>query len=221
MSQKEHGKRVVTSTGRFLPWVLIGAQKRPECVDYSLFETLPESQYSSLMPYQAGQVAKVFLGALPIKKAPQLIIDSTAHIGADTANLANTYKNCKIIAIEKNQEAFQCLQKNMQRLFPGRITSVCEDCRNYLEKFQEKADLVYVDPEWGGPEYYRKEKLMLHLSEVPVFVLIRSILQRQLTRTVILKAPFNFDIEQFMQEIDFPVASETITNPVAAYRIYY
>jgi hypothetical protein len=78
------------------------------------------------------------------------------------------------------------------------ITVLEGDCVSVLEAGR-RADLVYFDPPWGGPEYYRAAALHLELSGRPLGEVVGAALARN-APLVVVKAPFNADVGALLAE---------------------
>lgn len=166
------------------------------CPDYRKLKTTPESAYSSLLPGQRESVAGIFTRVMT---NPKLIIDATAHIGCDAINLARTYPEAKIIAVEKDAKTFALLNENIKILTLTNIETVNADALEYLSRIPGagEADIVYFDPPWGGRDYRSQTNLMLELSGKPIWEVING----TKAKYVVLKAPNNFDINTFRSGI--------------------
>lgn len=178
-----------------------------DCCDYGAFIVMPESKYSCLMPWHIPVYreffGKHFTALSDTSKAPKVIIDATAHIGCDAMNFANMFQNTNITAIESDEKAFKCLKTNIAAFVHAvkSIRSVHADCVKFLTDNVRSADLVYVDPPWGGPDYRSKGSIMLELSGKPIYDIISLWFERGVTSTVVLKAPPTFDMNSFVARL--------------------
>ena len=177
---------------KFPSWIIQEA-KELRTFDFSQFETVEASKYSSLMPYQIGLVNFVWDSYL---KGPKLIYDLSAHIGVDTTNFALKYPEAQIIAVELDKKVCGILKKNMAGY--ENVEVRCSDALIEAKKIK-KADLVYLDPPWGGPEYNKKDKIVLEYSKKPVSGLIANLLGE--VDVIALKAPFNYDEEELLRPL--------------------
>lgn len=184
-------------------------------IDYAILEVTPQSSYSCLTAYHAPQVSSFLKRELPDLKS---IIDGTAHIGCDVLNFAITYPRAHITAIEIDSKATSCLKQNIKAFFrfeyqQQRFTVINCDVVDFLKgnreigrsltDFSFPVDLIYLDIPWGGPDYYKKQRLMLFLSEIPVFTIVNEIFAHNLTTYVLLKVPKNFDVIEFTSQLAF------------------
>ena len=190
----------------FPDWVIAASRHHHEkslCVDYGLLKAVPESQYSSLLPHQMPGV----LAALA--KLGQLsgtIIDATAHVGCDTLFFSRLFPKLSIIAIESDAHTFKALQHNLAAC-KSNATAIHADCTQYLTEIAtpKSVAFVYFDPPWGGPEYWRKESLVLELGELPVSKIISHTL-KAVSPLVILKAPNNIDLAELEENVEGELA---------------
>lgn len=167
--------------------------------------------------HHAPQVASFLQRELP-PSIIRTIIDGTAHIGCDTLNFALAYPKAHITAVDIDSLSFGCLDLNIKTFFRyefqrEQFTLVKDDFLNVVKTFgedesrasiphavvspQRRVDLVYLDPPWGGPDYYKKQRLMLYLSDIPVYSIVDDIFSRNVSDKVLLKVPKNFDVIEF------------------------
>lgn len=178
--------------------------KPPKTIDYEKLRVTPQSCYLCLTAYHAPQVSAFLLSELPSLKT---IVDGTAHVGCDTLNFAITYPKASIIAIDVDVTAYQCLEANIATFYPyifqrARFTLIKDDFIRLIRQPElSSVDLIYLDPPWGGTDYYKKQHLMLFLSGVPIYAVINEIFSRCLTRHVLLKVPKNFDVIEFTSRL--------------------
>jgi 16S rRNA G966 N2-methylase RsmD len=206
---------------------VISASQKYDCngMDYSQFTTVDESAYSSLMPWQCEQVAKFLTKHF---QNPKLIIDANGHIGVDTIYMSHLYPDAKIISIELNKSTFSILQKNVREFKKEQyITCINGDSVVFLDilgkhsnkkeqtsikliQKQLPADFIFFDPPWGGKSYSANNKMMLYLSKIPIYQIINDNLG-EITSTVVLKVPNNFDFNTFKKNAKFKYDVESIS----------
>lgn len=173
--------------------ILIETGADIECLDYSLFQALKNSTYSCLPPYAGKRVASIITSHLGTVSN---IIDATSHIGCDSINFCHRL-DAKCISLEINDRAFECLTANKEAFEVKNITTIKCDCVQYLKTHTGIVDFIYFDPPWGGPDYWREKKMMLYLSNVPIYTVVNDILKKKIARAVIIKVPSNFDFNKF------------------------
>ncbi len=92
------------------------------------------------------------------------IIDCTACVGGDTISLSKYFKS--VLSIEKNKTHFNLLKNNVEILGINNIKLINDDFINYIElnKNEEKYELLFIDPPWGGPNYKNQEYIDLFIN---------------------------------------------------------
>ena len=185
----------------FEEWIIRDSRQLREakCVDYGLLTTVPEvSRYSSLLPRQIPQVAKILGTYAGELGEGQVVVDATAHIGCDTFNFRAAFPRSRIVAVELEPQAFACLQANISAVGGG-ITAVNADCVQYLasESAPKGVGLLYFDPPWGGVDYRKQEAVQLALSGRPLAAVVSAALKQTQAPLALVKAPKNFDLGHF------------------------
>ncbi len=178
----------------------------------------PGARHSTLRPHQAQEVGSALrkhFGA-----PPRRIIDATAHTGGDTVHFMQLYPKADLIAIEVSPSAFRQLSANVGRAeersgYGGAVTLVNGDAVTFLQNTPERADFVYLDPPWGGPECGAQKSVGLHLLDAAgkkwdVAEVARLVLDRGIAPCVVLKAPFNFRTAEFSSRLDAPLTAYPI-----------
>jgi len=184
----------------FPRWIVDAAQKRG--VDYGQICVTAESQYSVLMPYQMDQVAAIY--ASELKTPPAIVLDATANVGCDTIQFCKMFPEAAVTSVEINVEVSELLKRNMTHLASilGRravrpVTVLNGDCVQLLARGL-RADLVYFDVPWGGPEYYKAPSMRLMLSGRSLGDIVGETLAGN-TPLVVVKVPNNADMKEFME----------------------
>jgi predicted RNA methylase len=182
------------------------------------------SDYSCLMPKQILQVSKAFQFFIEkiIKNENEddnnnnnklQIIDCTAHIGCDTLlfyllSSQKTNINIKVIGVEKNKKAFECLNENIKIANAINIELINENILNVIDKIGNKNSILYLDPPWGGRNYLDENKnntsinLFLDKSDnngdvLDIINFIDNAFQKEKCGSVIVKIPINYNITNF------------------------
>ena len=65
-----------------------------------------------------------------------------------------------MLSIEKNEIHYNLLKNNIEILNIDNIKLINDDFINYinLNNINEKYDLLFIDPPWGGPNYKNRRK---------------------------------------------------------------
>ena len=209
---------------RPFPENITAMSRRMGGVDYSLLRTTAEGLYSTLTPDLAPSAVQAFRKACPILSLGSItILDGTAFIGGDAINLAVAYPGTRITAVEKNPDALAALRHNVGATKTGDQIEVVEgDTLEYVEAAvaeRRKFDVLYLDPPCGGPDVWKKtRRLVLRMGDAPVWNLISRALGTGVAKSVVLKAPFNFDdrgMHAYLQKLGFRLR-DLSKIPVAA-----
>lgn len=196
------------SRSRFPDWVL-AYKHDSKLMNYALFETMPKSEFMSLMPYQLRAVKSAFAHFFP--RPPALIVDGNAHIGGDSVHFGEVFDS-RILAIEKDRKTFECLQRNIARfLHPSRSKVLHADLLGFLNLASGSDRLLFpnepvgteiclfLDPPWGT------SRSSLTLNEIAIERLIAEAMDRRSDLTIVLKVPPEFDGSRLNIEYDVPI----------------
>lgn len=173
------------------------------------------------MPYQFNQVTEIYSRELGTS-APARILDTTANVGCDTIQFKRMYPGAHVTAVEIDKRTATLLGRNMAKLArvvgrsPQALNPPVEtrhmDCLEYLKAADcPRADLVYFDIPWGGPEYYRAPSMKLVLSGLPLGDTVGRTLAK-VSPLVVVKMPVNADVKEFQEAVGAHVS--------AAYSMY-
>ena len=203
-----------TNALRFNDDILRDARALGIKFDFSKIVIVPESEYSSLRPDQIPQVNKALRKWY--KHTDDIsVLDCTAHVGVDTLNF-QTALNARVIAVEIGSRVFELLNYNVRNrlimtvrgdivaLIRGHESSqmllqmahslrTCEnddqndDQNDKLNQFT----FAYLDPPWGGPNYWKIKHLRLTLSGVAIEHVICDLLCKKIANAVVIKMPSN------------------------------
>lgn len=199
------------------PSAIIEDSKKFRTVDYSKFSIVKETLYSSVRPYHFLQIGGILKRVF---KKPKLIIDTCAHIGGSTINMAHVFPSTQFVSIELKKSVYNVLCKNIVTFgYQKKVMAVNENCIPFLKKMtsRTKPDFINFDPPWGGPKYTKVKKLMLCLNNttgrsVPLYDIINDVFSRNTTNFVTFKAPNNFDMDLFNKHIKGTVRIYPIYN---------
>lgn len=161
---------------------------------FARYETTPATSYSTVRGRPAFLRQELaYFDELRRRVAPRTVVDGTAHVGVDTTILARSFPGARITAVERDPPTFERLSRNIAAAgLAGRVSPVN---RSVVDWFREggRADLVYLDPPWGGPDYGETDDLPLadeagRPAPLPAFV--GRVLEA--APRVVLKVPHNF-----------------------------
>jgi len=175
-------------------------------VDYTRLQMTPEGLYSVTRRRDGEQMMNILKQVIPTI-GKKHITDATACVGSDTLRFSLEFAH--VDAVEWKHDNIIVLRHNLDvygatnvRVHEGDVTKI----------FKWKTDVLYVDPPWGGPEYYKTAKLDVYLGPVRLDNWIESVL-KQLDRPpyIVLKLPrnYNFARIQFL-----PGVSQTLIHRI-------
>lgn len=183
----------------FPPPINRAAEVHAVPIDYGKFlVSLPESRYSTVMPWQYHTFLQAFRDQLREferrwGRPPRTLLDASAHVGVETVVLATNFE-LKGKAVELNPLYYRLLRTNLAT-FKVSVKAVKGDgvaAINAISK--DPPDVLYLDPPWGGPGYKSLEKVPLELGGTPAHVLATRAL-RAGVRLFAVKTPLNYDTE--------------------------
>ena len=154
-------------------------QRAARPIDYRWFETTNASAYSSLMPWHLRSkqeaLLQEFAGEAKQAGARFTIVDATAHVGVDTANLRVLFPRAAVTAIEIDPAVAEVTRRNVARVARATRLAAPEvrvgDGAAFIKSLSLGADapaterppateqppaterppnLLYLDPPWGG-----------------------------------------------------------------------
>lgn len=171
-------------------------EEKDEILDRIQFDTL--SLYSITRQDLANKMAQNLLHLKKINPARRFVVDATACIGGNTYAFARIFHRVLAIEIDAGREAM--LTSNLD-LFGVRDKVQIEhnDCMAYFAAHpDERYDVIFFDPPWGGVDYRNKSKTGLLLNDRCLFEQLRGL--EQMTTYVAIKIPLNFD-SRILQEL--------------------
>ena len=127
---------------------------------------------------------------------PKSIFDGTSCVGGDTIGFAINLK-CPVFGMERDSVNFNALQNNIKAFnLDDKVVLAHGDFVLDGYKFIEenKPEIVYFDPPWGGSDYSIQKSLELYLSNINIKDIISRILDSySFVKKIILKVPTNFN----------------------------
>ena len=185
-----------------------GGSDHPKFPHRKKFKSVAETHYSVAGPYQTKQEIQIFKSLF--KTSPKKIIDATAHVGVDSITLAYSFPNAKVTSVERNTDVYKLLKDNIVNLgYADRVTAVNMSADIYFKELDYNVDLIYMDPPWGGRGYKPASDLPLHDEDgnptIPLSKVVNLALQK--TKLLVLKAPYNFIVDEFEKNIDGKIES--------------
>lgn len=172
----------------FLP--IKPSEKKKLKIDY-------ESLYSITLPQTSNEIVHLIIEYLTKEKIDyklSTIIDATAGVGGDTISFSFHFK--KVYSIEINSIRYSFLVNNLNIY---NIKNVVTYNNSYLDIINNlNADVIFLDPPWGGRSYKHIENLKLYLDNKPIEKVCLDILFKNVPpKLIVLKLPNNYYFENF------------------------
>lgn len=184
-------------------------------VDYTKLKLSDSSYYSTSNVVQAritSDIIKSFIGDNNIT-----VTECCANVGGNTLSFAENFS--KVNSYEIEGDEYSNLVHNLAEY---KISNVEVINRDYTKDMYElKQDVVFLDPPWTGPGYKKYDKLKLKLSGINIVDIVKKLLDMG-TKLVLIKAPFNYDIEELKNKLsDYNIYTYDIMHKdKLIYRIY-
>ena len=144
-------------------------------------------KYSITRPYDAQALHKTiqhYTGS-PVASC----VDATACVGGDTIYLSDYCKTTT--AFENDHVRYEMLQNNLKWYGKPHVQCVYG---SFMLSSDITADLLYMDPPWGGVNYKDEVKKDLFIDNVNIVELIPELLTR--FKTIALKVPINYNFPE-------------------------
>lgn len=124
------------------------------------------------------------------------ITDATANVGGNTLNFATHFKN--VNAVEIDPVNHSALANNVKVAGLSNVNVVNDDYLKVMNTL--KQDVIFFDPPWGGPGYWKEGPITLKLSGKPLYEVINEIKEKP--KLIVIKAPKNFAFAEFKEHVD-------------------
>ena len=147
-----------------------------------------EGLWSISLPSDADKISNLIINNFG---SDLFILDGTSGIGGNVISFSKHFK--KVCGIEINKERFEILKNNINTFQLTNVILINDDCINHLDN---KYDLYFFDPPWGGPNYKQKDNIRFNLgifSLSDIIIKIKNINNK----TIIFKLPNNYDLSEF------------------------
>lgn len=153
-------------------------------VNYDNLNFTFETTYSITYPKEAEKISHI------IKKNPKIktITDMTANVGGNSINFCKYFNFVNCVEIDKVTSII--LDNNLKEYKFNNYKVFNQNCID----FEEKSDLYFYDPPWGGIFYKITNILDLFLGEKNIVDIIKP--------NFCLKTPLNFNIHKLI--LKFP-----------------
>jgi len=147
-------------------------------------------KYSISKPYAVEKITEII--KRNIFSFDKVITDAFSCIGGDTLGFSKLFKHVNANELDKTR--FEYLKHNMKIFNRTNITFYNEDYFELVKKL--KQDVIYLDPPWGGVDYKNSVKLKIVIGNTKLEDLCRTIINDKLCQLLILKLPYNYDLDE-------------------------
>lgn len=161
------------------------------------FKLNDEGVFSITKPYESFQIIKLIVYLFGEDIGDLVITDATASMGGDLINFAFRVKH--VNGVEINSDNFKILQENCESFRCSNITLYNDDYLKLYDKLEQ--DIIYIDPPWGGSAYKEKEYIQLKLGDLYLWELINLIIEKRLTKYILVKAPLNVSLTEINYDL--------------------
>jgi 16S rRNA G966 N2-methylase RsmD len=167
----------------------------PSNGNYNGLKCDEEGLYSITHPKEADLISETII---EITNNNNLhIVDMTAGCGGNMISFIKYFSNATGIEMDKTR--FKLLKENLSKYEYNNYELICGDSTlNYANNNYSNFDVYFIDPPWGGPDYKKQSNVELHLSN---YKLEEFILTLPKDRLIVLKLPFNYNIDGFKNNI--------------------
>jgi predicted RNA methylase len=164
----------------------------PPSGNYNGLKYDEEGLYSITHPKEADIISETIIEI--INKSDLNIMDITAGCGGNMISFMKYFSFVYGIEIDKNR--FSLLKDNLNK-YNSNYKIICNDANN-INYTNFDIDVYFIDPPWGGPDYKNNLNLQLYLSNIKLEDFVSKLPKNKL---IILKLPFNYNIDNFKDYI--------------------
>lgn len=150
------------------------------------FKLNKEGKFSITKPFESNQIIK-YIKKIVGDLKDKIVTDATSCMGGDLINFSKVAK--MVNGVEINKENFDLLRENCKTFNCNNINLYNEDYLNIYKTLNQ--DILYIDPQWGGPEYKEKDEIVLYLGQYKLEDLLYKLLEEKITNYIFVKVPMN------------------------------
>lgn len=150
------------------------------------FKLNKEGKFSITKPFESNQIIqymKTFIENL----SDVIITDATSCMGGDLISFSRVVKN--VNGVEINKENFDLLCENCKIFNCKNVKLYNEDYLSVYKKLYQ--DVLYIDPQWGGPNYKEKNEIFLFLGKYKLEDFLDKLIDEKITKYIFVKIPLN------------------------------
>lgn len=161
------------------------------------------SKYSITLPKKANSITKIILSNciyinLDYNCKNIIITDATAGVGGNVLSFCKY--NMIVNAVEIDKTRYKYLNYNINNY------NYCVNTynNNYIEIYDKLIqDIIFIDPPWGGMQYKQLNNIRLSFCDSDIEDFCNNILKKNITKMIVLKLPYNYDLNYIKLKIKF------------------
>lgn len=155
--------------------------------------------YSVTSSYLANQMSKLIIKHLD-NNLDVIILDGMACVGGNTLSFSKYFPT--ILSNELNQDRFNMLMHNANIMEKTNIRFFNMSILDLAVLPEIEYNVLFLDPEWGGPDYKLQTILRLTISNNSLedFIL-RVFEQKESVNMIAIKLPLNYDNNYLKEQI--------------------
>lgn len=170
-----------------------------------------EGLWSITHPTEANKITNLIINFFKNKynndiKNNITITDTTAGLGGNTISFSKNFY--RVNSIEINSERFEMLKNNMKIYNFKNLKLYNKNFLNIIDDL--KQDIIFIDPPWGGPDYKLKKQVDIEIEGQELCKIVNNLYGK--CKIVCLKLPKNFNVEDFVNNINYSVYKYNIKN---------
>jgi trimethylguanosine synthase len=160
---------------------------------YSLFSRFDENikvDKLGLFSVKPEKIALHIASLLPGGR----VLDAFCGVGGSAIAFARMGK--KVVSVDKDIKRLEMAKSNAEVYgVSHQIEFINDDIMNVITNFTTGFDAIYLDPAWGGPDYYLRDSFTLSMFEPDGRTLVDHALLHNCP--VAFTVPKNFDLNEF------------------------
>lgn len=167
-----------------------------------------EGLWSITHPEQADKISNLIKNHFykNNKKKYTTILDATAGIGGNLISFCRYFNF--VYGIEICENRFEILKNNIETYNFSNVSIINQDCLNYFDVI--KADIVFFDPPWGGPDYKFNPKIEIKIGNKRLSDIV-EILENK-AKLICIKLPLNFNMTTLVNRLTLPIFDYKFKN---------
>jgi 16S rRNA G966 N2-methylase RsmD len=170
-------------------------------INYTNLLMTSEGMYSITHSHYAEQITNFIKNSLgnTFNTKDLIITDATSNVGGNTLNFSKHFKS--VNAIELSSINCHVLKNNIKVYNRNNVNIICSDFLEIVKDLEQ--DIIFMDPPWGGPDYKKKDKIVLKLSDTKISSIIDECFKNKYATTIVIKVPSNVDFNEIIRSIYF------------------